>query len=196
MSTELKVLGLVVGLVFTACAEDEDPDFGGAGGTTGGANGGSGAGGADSGLTGGAPSGGAPSGGGVPSGGAPSGGEVPAGGAPSPNDAAVVGGVPAPQDAGPPVGGANDGGPPPFGGAEAGTGPSDAAGGMVSVDARDLQPVPFGGPCAADEECAEGFICRRVGMGGDVCTQECEADETCPEGSQGRKCNNMGLCRP
>jgi hypothetical protein len=191
MSNELKVLGLAVGLVFTACAEDDDPDFGGAGGTTGGATGGTGVGGADAGPTGGAPSGGAPSGG------APAGGETPTGGAPSPNDAAVVGGVPAPQDAGPPVGGANDGGPPPVGGsADAGPGPGDAAGGVVSVDAEAPVSVPFGGPCAADDECAEGFICRRVGMGGDVCTQACEADETCPEGSQGQKCNNMGLCRP
>ncbi|MFZ4738448.1 MAG: hypothetical protein ACOYM9_20995, partial [Bradymonadia bacterium] len=66
----------------------------------------------------------------------------------------------------------------------------------VSVDAAAPVSVPFGESCAADEECAEGFICRRVGMLGDVCTQACEADETCPEGSQGRKCNNMGLCRP
>ena len=75
---------------------------------------------------------------------------------------------------------------------------------MGDVAVPDLGPppdasaagLPFGEACGADSECAADLVCRRVGMLGMRCTLECQDDAMCPEGSEGKKCNNMGLCRP
>lgn len=52
----------------------------------------------------------------------------------------------------------------------------------------------FGARCSAACECASNF-CFTFGDGTSTCTIECSADEECPVGSQGRKCNGQGVCR-
>lgn len=61
---------------------------------------------------------------------------------------------------------------------------SDAEGGLGA----------FGAPCTDPSECEAG-VCHEFGAVGRACTQECERDEDCPEGSEGRKCNRQGVCR-
>lgn len=55
--------------------------------------------------------------------------------------------------------------------------------------------VEFGKTCAADAECGIGR-CIAFGNGQVWCTLSCAGDQDCPAGSQGRKCNNKGYCRP
>jgi hypothetical protein len=53
----------------------------------------------------------------------------------------------------------------------------------------------FGESCAAPEECESG-ICHEFGQGDSLCTIECATADDCPEGSQGKKCNRKGVCKP
>jgi len=53
----------------------------------------------------------------------------------------------------------------------------------------------FGDPCEDDEDCATD-VCHEFGQLGWTCTWYCDGDEDCPEGSEGQKCNNQGVCRP
>lgn len=53
----------------------------------------------------------------------------------------------------------------------------------------------FGKACTADADCTGG-ICFKFGDGSHLCTVPCGNSEGCPAGSQGRKCNNYGRCKP
>jgi hypothetical protein len=53
----------------------------------------------------------------------------------------------------------------------------------------------FGDTCSGDCDCIPGR-CHEFGSIGQRCTMTCSSDDQCPEGSQGRRCNNMGVCRP
>ena len=53
----------------------------------------------------------------------------------------------------------------------------------------------FGDPCESDEDCAID-VCHEFGQLGWVCTYYCDEDADCPEGSEGQKCNQQGVCRP
>jgi hypothetical protein len=53
----------------------------------------------------------------------------------------------------------------------------------------------FGEPCEVNEDCDQG-VCHEFGQVGFVCTIECEEAADCPEGSEGQKCNQQGVCRP
>ncbi len=52
----------------------------------------------------------------------------------------------------------------------------------------------FGDDCTVDDDCAS-CVCFEFGTG-TWCTIRCTSDDDCPEGSQGRKCNGYGYCRP
>lgn len=52
----------------------------------------------------------------------------------------------------------------------------------------------FAEPCRSDCECLSD-LCFTYGDGTSACTIECSADDDCPEGSQGNKCNGQGVCR-
>jgi hypothetical protein len=78
------------------------------------------------------------------------------------------------------------------GGEAAGTGGSEAGDDAGSQTAL----LGFGEECTEDDQC-EGGVCHQFGQeDSPLCTQECSGDENCPEGSQGKKCNNQGVCRP
>ena len=64
------------------------------------------------------------------------------------------------------------------------SGPCDASG-----DDR-----PFGECCTEDAQCSGG-VCHEYGDGTVACSVPCGSDADCPEGSQGKKCNNKGICR-
>jgi hypothetical protein len=53
----------------------------------------------------------------------------------------------------------------------------------------------FGEVCAVNEDC-ESNICNEFGQLGPLCTISCETGDDCPEGSEGKKCNNKGVCKP
>ena len=53
----------------------------------------------------------------------------------------------------------------------------------------------FGEPCGDNEECESG-VCHEFGQGGSQCTITCGFDDDCPDGSEGKKCNNKGTCKP
>jgi hypothetical protein len=65
-------------------------------------------------------------------------------------------------------------------------GDSDADGGALGA---------FGDACAGNGDCESG-VCHEFGQLGLVCTMECEANEECPEGEEGQKCNQEKVCRP
>jgi hypothetical protein len=52
---------------------------------------------------------------------------------------------------------------------------------------------PFGATCASDSGCDSG-LCATFGDGTSHCSVTCTDAATCPEGSQGRKCNGKGAC--
>lgn len=54
--------------------------------------------------------------------------------------------------------------------------------------------LEFAAPCESSDQCKSG-ICYEFGDGTKGCTQKCESSGECPSGSQGRKCNNQGVCR-
>lgn len=54
----------------------------------------------------------------------------------------------------------------------------------------------FGDTCKVNGDC-DSDVCEEFGQLGLVCTQKCNDDgESCPEGSEGKKCNKSGFCRP
>ena len=73
-------------------------------------------------------------------------------------------------------------------------GDSDGDAGTAQ-DAGTEEIGGFGDPCKDDDDCATD-VCHEFGQLGWVCTYTCETSDTCPEGSQGKKCNNSGTCRP
>jgi hypothetical protein len=52
----------------------------------------------------------------------------------------------------------------------------------------------FGACCTAGSQCTSG-VCHEFGDGTQECTLACTVDADCPEGSQGKKCNNQQVCR-
>lgn len=73
----------------------------------------------------------------------------------------------------------------------------DDSGGNTNIDAAGCAADgggAFGAACTDACECATG-VCHQFGQGDQACTQTCTADDQCPSGSQGKKCNNMGVCR-
>ena len=52
----------------------------------------------------------------------------------------------------------------------------------------------FGAPCESSDQCVSG-VCFEFGDGTKGCTQKCASADDCPPGSQGKKCNNQGVCR-
>ena len=72
---------------------------------------------------------------------------------------------------------------------------SDADGGPDGGDAVGQ----FGDPCDTVDDCNipdEENVCHDFGQIGKACTYTCDVDADCPEGSQGQKCNQQGVCRP
>ena len=65
----------------------------------------------------------------------------------------------------------------------------DAAGNSCTADGG-----AFGAPCTEACGCASG-VCHQFGEGPRACTISCTMDTQCPSGSEGMKCNNMGVCR-
>ena len=53
----------------------------------------------------------------------------------------------------------------------------------------------FGEPCGTAADCASS-VCHEFGTGGSLCTIECTSPDDCPEGSEGKKCNGKGACKP
>ena len=53
----------------------------------------------------------------------------------------------------------------------------------------------FGECCLGEADCTSG-VCHFFGDGSQLCTLHCVTNEDCPVGSQGRKCNRQGVCRP
>ena len=53
----------------------------------------------------------------------------------------------------------------------------------------------FAAACQNDDECADAK-CHEFGQSGKVCTKACSKPEDCPTGSEGKKCNNQGVCKP
>jgi spore coat protein A len=54
-------------------------------------------------------------------------------------------------------------------------------------------PAPFGATCSTDDQC-ESAVCATFGDGTSHCSVACTDSATCPEGTQGRKCNGKGVC--
>ena len=74
----------------------------------------------------------------------------------------------------------------------------DVAAATDTIAEGDMAPVTslsFGESCAAPEECDSG-VCHEFGNGGSLCTVACEGPDDCPDGSEGKKCNNKGVCKP
>lgn len=57
------------------------------------------------------------------------------------------------------------------------------------------QLLSFGEACTQAPDCFSG-VCHEFGDGAQLCTIACQDDAGCPEGSQGAKCNNKGVCKP
>lgn len=55
--------------------------------------------------------------------------------------------------------------------------------------------LPFGAACNVGADC-QSSICFQFGNGEKRCSVTCTIADACPEGSQGRKCNNKGHCAP
>ncbi len=53
----------------------------------------------------------------------------------------------------------------------------------------------FGATCAGNEDC-ESNVCHEFGELGPTCTITCDDAASCPDGSEGQKCNNKGVCKP
>lgn len=95
------------------------------------------------------------------------------------------------------------------GGGDNGGGGVDTIPAEDTVPAEDAIPVEdmifaedttggagvFGDPCADPEDCESG-TCHEFGQPGWLCTLECGTSDECPEGSEGQKCNQQGVCRP
>lgn len=72
----------------------------------------------------------------------------------------------------------------------------DGGGSDISdEDAGNADLSAFGEPCEQSSDCVDG-VCQEFGQLGKVCTETCTDDSTCPDGSEGQKCNNKGFCRP
>lgn len=84
--------------------------------------------------------------------------------------------------------------------ADSGVGPADTGVGAADTgseaDSGSSGGQPFGGTCGGDGDCQMGFICRSFMQLGNVCTKACSVNTDCPVGSQGQRCNQMGVCRP
>lgn len=52
----------------------------------------------------------------------------------------------------------------------------------------------FGDCCTESSQCTSG-VCHEFGDGTHECTIACSTSSDCPEGSQGKKCNNQKVCR-
>lgn len=55
--------------------------------------------------------------------------------------------------------------------------------------------LPFGAECTAAAQCLNG-VCHEFGNGSSLCTMACQDAAGCPDGSEGAKCNNQGVCKP
>jgi hypothetical protein len=68
-------------------------------------------------------------------------------------------------------------------------------------DEPEPEPRTFGATCAtvsdASTEC-DSMVCTDAFDQEDtpICSVKCETSETCPEGSDGKKCNMRGFCKP
>jgi hypothetical protein len=75
----------------------------------------------------------------------------------------------------------------------------EPAGDIAASDtvASDVAPgsVVFGEACTTNEDCESG-VCNEFGQTGPLCTIECTTADECPEGSEGKKCNQKGVCKP
>jgi hypothetical protein len=65
----------------------------------------------------------------------------------------------------------------------------------VDAGCPTVGPGQFGAACSDDCACASG-VCFMFGDGTHACTLKCTSNDTCPSGSQGKKCNGQGYCRP
>lgn len=67
-------------------------------------------------------------------------------------------------------------------------------------DTGTTEQLSFGEECTTPSEesteCEDGVCSDDFNQLGIVCTLKCTQDDDCPEGSQGKKCNMKGLCRP
>jgi len=75
---------------------------------------------------------------------------------------------------------------------------ADSSKTIVPTDAEPWDGAPyadFGKSCTADSDC-HGGTCFAFGDGTQLCTFPCTTAEQCPAGSQGKKCNGQGRCRP
>jgi len=70
---------------------------------------------------------------------------------------------------------------------------------VLGTDASDASSseatagAPFGAACTTDDACESG-VCATFGDGSQHCSVACMGDATCPDGTQGRKCNGHGVC--
>ena len=62
------------------------------------------------------------------------------------------------------------------------------------IDAGRGGRLDFAAPCQANDQCMSG-LCFSFGDGTMACTITCTTSDQCPAGSQGKKCNNKGVCR-
>ena len=68
---------------------------------------------------------------------------------------------------------------------------------LTSNDANNIKSGEFGSECEKNEDCTENnAVCIEFNQLGYVCTFECTDSNECPEGQEGKKCNNKGFCRP
>jgi hypothetical protein len=77
------------------------------------------------------------------------------------------------------------------------TAPTDGVQAPADVAAAGDVPalLAFGETCVEDTDC-ESSVCHDFGALGPTCTIPCESPDDCPEGSEGQKCNNKGVCKP
>ena len=76
-------------------------------------------------------------------------------------------------------------------------GDESGTGGETDDDAgTEARLLAFGEQCREHDEC-EGGVCHQFGQEPNpLCTQSCDSDDACPEGSDGKKCNKRDVCRP
>jgi hypothetical protein len=100
-------------------------------------------------------------------------------------------------DAGFDAGGAGvDGGGSGGTGGTGGTGATGGTGGASDDSGAQQAGLGFGEVCTKADQCSGG-VCHKFGQEPDMlCTQSCTSNDTCPTGSQGKKCNQQGVCRP
>ncbi len=70
-----------------------------------------------------------------------------------------------------------------------------ASGDIDSPEDIASELLGFGATCVEDTDCDKG-VCHTFGNGGPLCTISCAETSDCPEGSEGQKCNNKGVCKP